>query len=42
MTPNPFRRRLSPSRLLLAATIAWILFLTVIILLAPSGSGPTP
>lgn len=34
-----FRRRPSPSRLLMVAVIAWIVLLTVIILLDPHGSG---
>jgi hypothetical protein len=36
------RRRLTPSKILLAAVIAWIIILTVLILLDPQASGPTP
>ena len=35
-----FRRTLSPSRLLMAAVIAWIVLLAVIIVLDPRGAGP--
>ncbi|MFI7707333.1 hypothetical protein [Nonomuraea sp. NPDC049480] len=39
MKPSDFfHRRLSLSRLLIAAVIAWIILLTVIILLDPRGS----
>ncbi|WP_276615438.1 hypothetical protein [Nonomuraea basaltis] len=41
-TPKFFRRGLSLNRLLLAAVLAWIVVLTVIILLDPRGAGPTP
>jgi hypothetical protein len=34
--------KFSLSRLLMAAVLAWIVFLTIIILLDPRGSGPVP
>ncbi|WP_284735278.1 hypothetical protein [Nonomuraea sp. NEAU-A123] len=37
-----FRRRPSLNRLILTAVVAWIVVLTVIILLDPSAAGPTP
>ena len=37
-----FHRRPSLNRLILTAVVAWIVVLTVIILLDPSGSGPRP
>jgi hypothetical protein len=42
---NPFknlRRRYSTARLLVAAVVAWIVMLTVLILLDPRGAGPMP
>lgn len=42
MNPDKYlRRRPSLSRLLLAAVVAWIVFLTILILLDPRSAGPT-
>ncbi|MEV4061633.1 hypothetical protein [Nonomuraea dietziae] len=40
--PKFFSRRLSPSRLLIAVIVAWIILLTIIIVVDPQGSGPGP
>ena len=45
MAVNPFkslRRRYSTARLLVAVVVAWIVVLTVLILLDPRAAGPTP
>ena len=42
---NPFkklRRRYSTARLLVAAVVAWIVLLSVLILLDPRAAGPLP
>ncbi|GIH97029.1 hypothetical protein ACFFMN_36335 [Planobispora siamensis] len=41
-TPEPPPRGFSWSRLLLAAVVAWIVVLTVLILLDPRAAGPAP
>jgi hypothetical protein len=45
MAVNPFEklcRRYSTARLLVAAVVAWIVLLTVLILLDPGAAGPRP
>ncbi|MET8863754.1 hypothetical protein ABZW11_12420 [Nonomuraea sp. NPDC004580] len=39
---DKLRRRYSTARLLVAAVVAWIVLLSVLILLDPRGAGSTP
>ncbi|MFI6291184.1 hypothetical protein ACIBEJ_06325 [Nonomuraea sp. NPDC050790] len=41
-TPGSSRRRPAIAKILLATIIAWIILLTVLILLDPAGAGPAP